>query len=867
MPVKSKYEFKHEQILRDARPWSVRMADGARDPFNAVMVYGMAVVALYVDQDLALFGDLILLFGLIYFWWLMSQPLQLPFKLPKSAQRKDPNNPRPDGTKGMADGILYLGNDKDSGEEIWFTNSDARTHCLYLGTTGSGKTFGLKSYACNAFCWSSGFIYIDGKADTSLWSTLSAMARRFGRDDDLLLMNYMTGNSAAGERVSSNTLNPFSSGSASYLTNMLVSLMPDSEGDNAMWKERAVALVSALMPCLVYKRESQNIPLSIGVIRQFLTFKAVIRLSRDPSIPESLRAAVKGYLNEVPGYNDSHFDENGEEKQQPDGSMPDTSTANQQHGYLSMQFTRSMQSLGDDYGFIFDTQAADVDMMDVVLQRRILVVLIPALEKSSDETANLGKIIASTLKGMMGATLGNAVEGSSETAIENKPTNSATPFIAIFDEVGYYTSQGMAVMAAQARSLGFSLVFAGQDLPALEKRVKEEARSITANCNIKLFGKLEDPTQTKDFFEKTVGTTLVTEVSGFQRGGPQGGGGNSYMDSSNASIQQRARASYDGLRGFTEGRAICAFGKNVNEIQVYNSDIGDARSMRVNRFLPIPPPAEEALDNLRLVDGILRRLRNAKWDPAAEPTMPNRDIDAMAAGFAEAKQAGATLVECGVNSVAAVAEAHETIRPEDVRPEIEDLPPLAELDPEKEQQAAKKVAEKTQTGPLNWMQVIGADDSAPSMPLRRDPPVTEDKPPVSWSDVLGPEATNEQAAAAAAPAAPQTANPAAAAATPAAAVLPGALSWAEVIGAVPIENRDAAPAAAPQAPVTPPQAPAQATQTSVQTPPPAAAAKPSPEKEQEAARVLSEKTGGRAPMSWADVIGAAENIVNETDGK
>ena len=77
----------------------------------------------------------------------------------------------------------------------------------------------------------------------------------------------------------------------------------------------------------------------------------------------------------------------------------------------------------------------------------------------------------------------------------------------------------------------------------------------------------------------------------------------------------------------------------MNEIQVYNSDIGHAKAMRVHRFLPIPPPAEEALENLRLVDGILRRLRNPKWDAAAEPTMPNRDIEAMAAGFAEAKQA------------------------------------------------------------------------------------------------------------------------------------------------------------------------------------------------------------------------------------
>lgn len=865
MALKSKYEYKHEDILRDARPWTVRMGAAAKEPSNAVIAYILASLAIWMDPLIRQFADLIFLCGAMYFWWLMTRPVQLPFKLPKSARRKDPGYKRPDGSLGMADGILYLGNDGDTGEEIWFTNSDARTHCLYLGTTGSGKTFGLKSYACNALCWSSGFIYIDGKADTDLWSTLSAMARRFGRDDDLLIMNYMTGNSAMGARVPSNTLNPFSSGSASYLTNMLVSLMPDSEGDNAMWKERAVALVSALMPCLVYKRETQNIPLSIGVIRQFLTFKAVIKLSRDTSVPEHIRAPVQGYLNELPGYVDNVFDDNGDEKPQaPDAGMVDTSVPRQQHGYLSMQFTRSMQSLGDDYGFIFDTQAADVDMMDVVLNRRILVVLIPALEKSSDETANLGKIIASTLKGMMGATLGNSVEGDTATAIENKPTNSATPFIAIFDEVGYYTSQGMAVMAAQARSLGFSLVFAGQDLPALEKRVKEEARSITANCNIKLFGKLEDPTQTKDFFEKTVGQAIVTEVSGFQRGGPQGGGGKNYMDSQNASVQVRARASYDGLRGFTEGRAICAFGKSVQEIQVYNSDIGHAKAMRVHRFLPIPPPAEEALENLRLVDGILRRLRNPKWDAEAEATISNRDIDAMAEGFKLGREAKTDLISSGIAGVAAVAEAHETIKPEDVIPSEDDgdapetAPAAPALDPVAEKAAAEAVA-KVGKGPLNWAEVIGGDaDDAPATPLRRDPPVVEQKKPVSWADVLGPEAGASVTPEAASPATTTaTAAPVADANVKAAAgaKLDAPLSWMDVIGAAAPTTAEPMPQtpaeAVPPAPVEVPPATPATPPTEVAAPPQAPAAPPAP-------APAEDDTEGKPkiPMSWADVIGA-----------
>lgn len=847
MALKSKYEYKHEDILRDARPWTQRFISSASEASTASIAFAMAAGAIFIEPLVQPFSDLIFFICAMYFWWLCKRKVILPFKLPKSARRKDPNFQKPDGSLGMADGILYLGNESDSGEEIWFTNSDARTHCLYLGTTGSGKTFGLKSYACNALCWASGFIYIDGKADTSLWSTLSAQARRFGRDDDILIMNYMTGN--ASGRVASNTLNPFSSGSASYLTNMLVSLMPDGEGDNAMWKERAVALVSALMPCLVWKRESQNIPLSIGVIRTYLTFKAVIKLSRDNVVPEHLRGAVKAYLTELPGYDDRMFDEDGNTKQQPDGSMPDTSTPNQQHGYLSMQFTRSMQSLGDDYGFIFDTQAADIDMLDVVLNRRILVVLIPALEKSSDETANLGKIISSTLKGMMGATLGSTVEGEAATAIDNKPTNSATPFIAIFDEVGYYTASGMAVMAAQARSLGFSLVFAGQDLPALEKRVKEEARSITANCNIKLFGKLEDPTQTKDFFEKTVGTSLVTEVGGFQRGA----GGKNYSDSQQASVQSRARANYDGLKGFTEGKAICAFGKSVKEMQVYNSDIGDAKAMRVHRFLPLPPPSEDALESLRMVDSVLKRLRNPKWDPEQIQMPPSKDIEAMARGFSNAKKSGGVLLECGIGAVASVAEAHDTIEPSDALSEgggetggPRVAPPI---DPQAEKAAAAIVA-KAGGGPLNWMEVIGSADAGDvAPPMRRDPPVLDrpdqpqERPPVSWEDLIGGGGVAD---------AKQAAEKAAGAA------LKAPISWMDVIGGATsslgpnaVEEMRAAKAAEPvSAPVA--ETSAASMPDFMQAPAPVDDAKLTADK-------IFGEAPAKAPISWADVLGLSSD--------
>ena len=642
-----KYEHKHTAILRDVRPLSVRISDALQKPAYSGAIFVLVAVCIYMNDWALAFGDLILFLMMVYFFWLQTRDRTLPFKMPMGAKYKDRNNDY-SGRKGKPEGILYLGNMEQTNEEVWFTNSDCRTHILYLGTTGSGKTVGLTSMVTNALCWGSGFVYVDGKADTDLWSNLSSLARRFGRDDDLLILNYMTGNSDV--KAPSNTMNPFSSGSASYLTNMLVSLMPESQGDNAMWQERAVSLIGALMPALTWKRDNQDMPLSVRTIRDYLSLNNVIKISREQAIPENIRASLKGYLDTLPGYVGDAYDDNGAIKP-PSGSGPafDTTTASQQHGYLAMQFTRALQSLGDEYGYIFDTQAADVDMVDVVLNRRILIVLIPALEKSNDEIANLGKIVAATMKGMMGSTLGSTVEGSSETVIENKPTHSATPFMTVFDEVGYYTAQGMAVMAAQARSLGFSLVFSGQDLPAMKKRVREEANSITANCNIKIFGKLEDPTETKDFFEKTVGKAMVTEVSGFQTGA----GSANYYDTRQAGVQVRDRASYDGLRGFTEGQAVIAFGKIVADCKIFYSNPGHAKAMRVTRYMALPPPDEEIIKHAAAITKLRDLLVNKTWtaerSDVAVPTPA--EIEALKEGFKITKKKNINPVDLGIAAI------------------------------------------------------------------------------------------------------------------------------------------------------------------------------------------------------------------------
>ena len=666
MPILlKKHQVAQRTMLRDVRPVSVRIAAIISKPeIIASVAYGSVAAMFFADPEVRACADLAAVVLYFYFRWVLNRPFLLPFKIPRYANMPDPHNPPPGKTSGgRSEGILFLGNvsdvdDDDFRREVWLTNTDARTHILYLGTTGSGKTEGLKSMVTNTLAWGSGFSYTDGKADTDLWASLYSLTRRFGRDDDILVLNYMTGNSDDGSM--SNSMNPFSNGSASYLANLVVNLMPDAGGDNAMWKERAVALMFALMPALTFRRDKQGMLLDVGVVRDHLELQPIIRLSRDQTLPARIVHGLEGYLNTLPGFVAAAFDDEGNERPpSPDQPMYDLQVARQQHGYLSMQFTRSMQSLADEYGYIFKAQLADIDVLDVVLNRRIMVVLIPALEKSGDEAANLGKIVASCLKGMMGATLGNTVEGGWENAVGSKQTRSNSSFMTVFDEVGYYTAAGMAVMAAQARSLGFSLVFAAQDLPSMEKRVKQEAKSIVGNCNLKILGRIEDPTDTKEFVTRHGGTAWVMETKGFSA--PTNTVSNMFMnapfqDDRQASYTNRQRVDYDHLRGQREGEAHLIFSDWAYKTQMFYAVPEKAKALRVHRFLPVPGVTKSTEARDRVMLELASRLKDKEWTAAGAggTVKEGPEIGTLVKTVQAATKANMSAVDMGIVSVASM---------------------------------------------------------------------------------------------------------------------------------------------------------------------------------------------------------------------
>lgn len=665
-----KHRVPHRNLLRDVRPVSERIGAVLEEPTAVGSVAFIACVMFTAAMaGFGAYADAVALVVALYLRWAFKRPFKLGLKFPKYANLPDPNNSPPGkGGPGKSEGILYLGNADDPDEttyrqELWLTNNDARTHILYLGTTGSGKTEGLKALVTNALSWGSGYVYVDGKADTDLWASLYAVARRFGRDDDLFVLNYMTGNSDDGS--TSNSMNPFSNGSSSYLANMITNFMPDAGGDNAMWKERAVALMFALMPALVYKRDHQGLLLDIGVVRDHIEMQPIIRLARDSTMPERVTHALEGYLHTLPGYVDAAFDDEGNERPpSPDQPMYDLQVARQQHGYLSMQFTRSLQMLADEYGYIFKAQLADIDMLDVVLNRRILVTLIPALEKSGDEAANLGKIVAATLKGMMGMTLGNSVEGGWEDTIGSKQTRSSSSFMTVFDEVGYYTAQGMAVMAAQARSLGFSLVFASQDIPSMEKRIKQESKSILGNCNLKIYGRIEDPTDTMDFIAKHTQNDYVMETTSMKA--PTTTISSMFMttpfyDDRSAKIDKRIKFDGDHLKQQREGEIHYTYAELFGKGRMFFVNPGKVKALRVHRLLPVPGTTSSTAARERAMNELIAKLKDPAWTAAnaAAAAAVTSEVTAMAKGAALAQSP----LEAGILAVASLTNVTVTKTP------------------------------------------------------------------------------------------------------------------------------------------------------------------------------------------------------------
>jgi len=285
-----------------------------------------------------------------------------------------------------------------AGTPIHLGGEDLLRHVFVVGATGSGKTNQLLAMAASAISGGNGLTFIDGKGDASAYRRLLRLARRYGREDDVRLLNFC--DRPAGAEPVTQTFNPFASGSAETLTQFVVGMMEDATGDGAMWKGRATAMFTGVMRALVHLRDAGMLDLNVGVLRDHLNLRRIIDLTdgeKYPSLPEAVRHTVRSYLTSLPGY-------------QEEKKYKQAQTTMDQHGYLEMQFTRVLGAFGDVYEHVFSRGYGEVDIADLRDNRRILVVLLPMVGRSVEERRFLGSTVQAILNGLMSAAARHDVE-------------------------------------------------------------------------------------------------------------------------------------------------------------------------------------------------------------------------------------------------------------------------------------------------------------------------------------------------------------------------------------------------------------------------------------------------------------------------
>jgi intracellular multiplication protein IcmO len=617
----SQHEIDPSTLRRDTRSFEEKITEWFLDLNNVRLLLISRVV---MQVALVAIWPVSLLTSLIFWAMLLDKETKAPMRIPKDVGgddiseyytiRTEWKNGIFRGTRerikyAAAGGILYWGALRTrkkylKGSEIWSTNSDCRTHVFLAGTTGSGKSESLYGMVYNSLCWGSGAVYADGKADISLPFTIWSLCRRMGRDDDFLHLNLLTAgrdpyldlleeekyrrqgeayfNPQNGAR--SNSLNPFFSGAADFQVQLMTSLLPKADGSGAQWQEKAVNLVDAIIRCLRYKHLRGDLTSGIQAIQKYLGLENLLELYKEGEaglLPYAAYSPIANYLKTGLSFDFSLIDE----------PQKWNSEVRTQHGYLTSQFQRTLQMMIESYGFVYNVRHPDIDLSDVLLNNRILVISIPSLEKSSQEAEALGKLVLSCIRLMMAENLGTKYEGTKAEILQARPTSSPVPSIIITDELAYYYASGLAVMYAQARSLGFMMVAAVQDIQGLKRgSAGEETASLLANTKFKYCLALEDGDDTFSLIQKVSGEGYFSTLSGFDY---QSGTVGSWSARKDLRVESRNRINIADVKRLNSGEGFLIFKDSLIEMAAFyipDNEKQTKLSPRINQFVEIDPP-------------------------------------------------------------------------------------------------------------------------------------------------------------------------------------------------------------------------------------------------------------------------------------
>ena len=345
-------------------------------------------------------------------------------------------------------------------------------------------------------------------------------------------------------------------------------------------------------------------------------------------IPEEITSPLRAYLGELPGYDDTL----------PLDKQKD-SKPREQHGYAQFYFTPIFTQLSVSLGHIFRAENGDIDMRDIVLNQRILVVNLPSLENSDATLAALGKLGVASLRAMMAQLLGGSLEGTYDE--DNKPGMGKSPFFVCFDELASYAASGLEGMLRQGRSLNLCFILGFQEVPGIVARLGKKTGSLLGSANLTIAMRQQDAGDTREWIEKTAGQTYVTQATAYH-----GSDDGAYREARQAEVRAVSRIDWQDLVSLLEGEAIFLIGGRRIYGRVFHAEIDDRGVKRLGRSIMLREPDPKlARRRLDFIDGMAATIMKGSLTVGQEePLSPA--LEALLRGWDRAARSGKDGAAC-----------------------------------------------------------------------------------------------------------------------------------------------------------------------------------------------------------------------------
>lgn len=350
------------------------------------------------------------------------------------------------------------------GSDVVLDAERVRRGILVTGGDPAGRAASLLRLAEGALANASGFMIVDDGGVPGLRSVVWDLAHRYGREDDVLHLD-LTRHGRAG----SNVIAPFWNARHDAIVQTISDLMDEGGADGALWRGRAVSMLSGAVRALCWLRDNEGRRFGLAALHDQLNLRRYIALAdpaAHPGMPHDIRQGPASYLSSLPGFN-------------PERGHRQSQTTMDQHGYLEMQFTKILRDLEMAFGGMDPDGPGDIDIADVVRNRRILYVR----QEGTAYGSRPAMFLTSALKHALAERL--AAPGAASG-------DAAPPFLVLQAEAETYLAKGLSQLVARTPSANLALAYACHDLSTLRSLSEREAASVIANTSTKIFLRTED---------------------------------------------------------------------------------------------------------------------------------------------------------------------------------------------------------------------------------------------------------------------------------------------------------------------------------------------------------------------------------------